>query len=781
MRNVNLPKLRGTTLQVTQAVLITAILSICIAFVEAAGFRFIGILMLGAFIALTVMQAIQSPATDALSDPSGNTQSSAPPTEDIDKKFRDLFQNAAIGIYRSSAEGEAIFANQAFVRMMGYETEQEWLKAAADIETEWYVDSTRRNAFVEEIERNGGVTNFVSQVHRHRTGEIIWVSETARIIRDENGLVRFYEGTIEDISDRIEAEEKLKLAKEEAENASKLKSEFLANMSHEIRTPMNGVMGMTELLTCTELDEQQTEYVDTIMMSGESLLAVINDILDISKIEAGKFELAHESFDVGEIFEDVVRLMTPRACKKNLELILRITPDAHTAAVGDGPRLRQVILNLVGNAIKFTDSGNIVIDVETSIAANDQQLHLKASVTDTGIGIAAPSLERIFEKFEQADNSSTRSFGGTGLGLAICTELASLMGGSINATSTVGEGSTFTISATLVADKRKGASNRNEWLSAQPLELGRVLVVDDVAANRRLLKEHVDAWGGTAVCTESAEEALLTLKTAEQSGDKFTVALLDFHMPLMNGIDLAEAIQGLSYYQDMPMIMLTSVDDQFGKPLLDKVGINRCLIKPIRAAALRKVLIETLNPAQSGFENAELIDPDGQEEAGRSTAIKTETKPVSTAPLRPTHSSDPGQLDDSIRILIAEDNSINQMVAEKMLTDLGATITFANDGLEALEKFRNNDYDLVLMDISMPNMDGFGATRAMRYLETEMGCKRTPIIGLSAHVMQEHRNECDNAGMDDFLAKPLKRDLLIETVNKWAPTIDNSTNAAQVG
>ncbi len=367
-------------------------------------------------------------------------------TEEASRIYTDLYQNAAIGICRTSVDGRAVFANDAFIAMMGYESEADWLAAGVDMETEWYVDGDRRDAFLREVEQSDEVTNFVSRIRRQATGEIIWVSETFRVIRDDDGTIQFFEGTIEDITARIAAEEKLSLASETAARANRLKSEFLANFSHEIRTPLNGVLGMAQLLDSTSLDETQRKYTKMIRLCGEALLSLINDVLDISKIDAGLIEVEQTPFDLVDLLKSVEDAVAGTALQKGIFIHHKRQSDMPTEFVGDEKRIKQILINLAGNAAKFTEQGSITFAIDQL-----ENGKVRFSVADTGPGIAIDQQQTIFERFTQADGSITRKHNGNGLGLAISRDIARLMSGEIGINSTPGEGSTFWFCVPLTA------------------------------------------------------------------------------------------------------------------------------------------------------------------------------------------------------------------------------------------------------------------------------------------------------------------------------------------
>jgi PAS domain S-box-containing protein len=654
-----------------------------------------------------------------------------------------IIDNIPIGLFIKDAQELRIERfNKAGEAITGIAREKMLGKSDYDLfpkeEADFFVQKDR------EVLSSGRLVEIPEEVLHTPGGDRILHTKKIPLL-DGAGEAQHLVGITEDITERKRAEEELKRAKEAAEAATKAKSEFLANMSHEIRTPLNGIIGMTELALDTELNGEQREYLALVKTSADHLLTVINDILDFSKIEAGKLDLERVEFSLRETLDDTVATLATRAHKKGLELASYVSEDVPDSLVGDPFRLRQVVVNLVGNAIKFTEQGEVVLRVEQAIQRGDRA-ELTFSICDTGIGISPEQQQRLFLAFSQADTSTTRKYGGTGLGLAISSRLVQMMGGALTIESEVGKGSTFSFTlpfSVAAARLARPAAGETRELRGLP-----VLAVDDNATNRRILQEMLTNWDMRPIVVPGGREALAALEDAQHKQQPFAVVLLDAMMPEMDGFMLADRINRLPGSSKAILMMLSSADLREDSARCRELGIASYLTKPIRQSTLLDAMMTALGPSLSVHE-------------------------------RHAPSPPPPRVGQRYKLLLAEDNAVNQKLAMRLLEKRGHQVVAANNGKEALEALERESFDAVLMDVQMPEMDGFEATAAIRSREAERGI-HVPVIAMTAHAMKGDRERCLQAGMDGYVAKPLRIEELLAVLNQLSPLPASTAASAPI-
>jgi two-component system, sensor histidine kinase and response regulator len=779
-----------------------------------------------------------------------------------EEMYRSIFENAVEGIFQTTPSGQYLNVNPALAKMYGYDSTQDLVAGLTAIDNQLYVDPNRRPEFVRLMKEHGAVRGFEAEIYR-KDKSTMWISENARSVVNTDGTIAYFEGMVEDITERKRLETELHASEQNlsalinniddsiwsidtsyrlmtfnatfgnsfeamfgvkvkagdvvtdllppdwrledialydralagekfiverryqfgeeeryyeisynpirsndaiggvavfskditerqrahialqaamvsAESANRLKSEFLANMSHEIRTPMNGVIGMTDLLLMTDLTHEQREFARTVRISGESLLVVINDILDFSKIEAGKLDLDITDFDLREVIDNTMDLLAAQAHSKGLELAAFIRPEVPLELRGDPGRLRQVVNNLVGNAVKFTAQGEVIVTV-SRVSENATHAVLGFEVRDTGIGIDEKAQARLFKAFSQADGSTTRKYGGTGLGLAISKKLVALMNGEIKVASEVGKGSSFSFNAEF--EKQTIALKSVEGHDLSGLH---VLIVDDNATNREILDHHTRIWKMRSGLAANARQALEMLREAKDT-DPYELAILDMQMPEMDGLMLARAIKDDPAIASIRIVMLTSLGNQLDTEDMKKAGVEACVLKPVKQSRLFNRVAEVM--------------------AGHKPLSRKKTQ-TATLTMKSPVTPPPNLSRKPVRILLAEDNIINQKVALGLLNNIGYKADVAANGLEVLSALDVRPYDLILMDCQMPELDGYETTQRIR-ANPESGSMR--IIAMTANAMRGESEKCLEAGMDDYLSKPVRLEALRDMLARWMP------------
>jgi two-component system, sensor histidine kinase and response regulator len=649
--------------------------------------------------------------------------------KESEERFRLISETIHFGVFEIDETGSCLYTNTSYQEIFGINLVEsltsQWFDFVMDQDKEWVIETWKNS--IKEMEDFSVDCRIVTRKAQER-----WVHVHSSPVFSDEGARNT--GTVEDITDRKNAEKELKRAKEEAESASQAKSQFLANMSHEIRTPMNGVIGFTELLLETELDDLQVDYTETIKRSGEALLTLINDILDFSKIESGELEFETIDFDPELLAYDVCELVRPRIGDKPVELLCHIGGNVPTLIRGDPLRFRQVITNLLGNAPKFTEKGEIELSVEMD-EERDNRLLMHAKVRDTGIGISPDKVGAIFEPFQQADGSTTRKYGGTGLGLSICKQLANLMGGDAWAESEAGKGSTFHFTSWL----QKAESPPANRILPAALEGKRILVVDDHAGTRQILEQLLVSAKIVVTSINDGRIVLDTLEKTISDNQPIDLCLIDLNMPHMDGYAVAKQVRGLA--QPPQLIALSSSLERDAKKC-EASGFNGFLAKPVRRERLLQMIARLLGAAPSEAATG----MDSHQKMHTQYSVREEMK-------------------RSVHILLAEDNPVNQKLAVMMLGKAGYQVDVAGDGKQAVAKYTKTPeaYDLIFMDVQMPEMDGKVATQTLRRL----GFNDVPIVAMTAHAMKGDREMCLDSGMNDYITKPINRDMVFGIIRKY--------------
>jgi PAS domain S-box-containing protein len=667
-----------------------------------------------------------------------HAQAPDPPTNPDESELqmlRTVIDSLPDLIYFKDTESRFLLANPAQRKFISGDPER---NVVGLTDSSFFPEENARAFFNDEREIIRTGVPVVSQAERMHDfeGNDVWILTTKVPFRRNDGSVGGIIGIGRNVTAQKQVEAELVQSRAQAEAANRAKSEFLANMSHEIRTPLNGVIGMTELALDTELTTEQREYLETVKLSAGALLTVINDILDFSKIEAGKIDIETISFDLRECVETTLKTLALRADEKGLELLCDIGYDVPTTVGGDAVRLGQMIVNLVSNAIKFTNEGQVAVKVEVE-SQDSQDTVLHFVVSDTGIGIPKNKQKAVFESFTQADTSTTREFGGTGLGLTITSRLAAMMGGRIWVESETGKGSEFHFTVRVGTGTEKIQRTESD-LPYELLPGIRVLVVDDNETNRRILDRMLTRWEMRPTCVEGGAEALRELMAACELGDPYRLVLTDMHMPEMDGFALVERIRGQREFGTATVMMLSSGARRGEMSRFRELGLFAYLVKPVRQGELRDAMARALDRR----------DPQSPLKQVPAALERRVAKPAA-----------------ALHVLLAEDNTVNQRLASRLLEKRGHRVTIASNGQEALNLLERTSFDLVLMDVQMPLLDGLEATKLIRQREKETG-EHQPVVALTAHAVKGDEERCKEAGMDGYLAKPIRPpelDAVLET------------------